>query len=39
MFCPRVLGHGLGGRVFRFLGEALRQARILIIGSTVVICG
>src|SRR5688500_10359938 len=28
-----------GGRVFRFFGEALRQAGVLILGSTMVIWG
>ncbi len=38
-FCLRVLGHVVSGRVFRFLGEALRQAGILILGSALVIFG
>jgi phospholipid/cholesterol/gamma-HCH transport system permease protein len=38
-FCARVLGSVYGGRVFRFFGEALRQAGILIMSSTLVICG
>jgi len=38
-FCGRVLGIVYSGRVFRFFGEALRQAGILILGSAVVIWG
>ena len=38
-FCTRVVGEVFGLRVFRFFGEALRQAGILIISSTIVICG
>jgi phospholipid/cholesterol/gamma-HCH transport system permease protein len=38
-FAARVIGAVLGGRVFRFLGEALRQAGILILGSALVIWG
>jgi phospholipid/cholesterol/gamma-HCH transport system permease protein len=38
-FCGRVLGLVYGLRVFRFFGEALRQAGILIISSTLVIWG
>jgi phospholipid/cholesterol/gamma-HCH transport system permease protein len=38
-FCGRILGAVFGGRVFRFFGEALRQAGILIMSSTLVICG
>jgi phospholipid/cholesterol/gamma-HCH transport system permease protein len=36
-FGARDLGQVLGGRVFRFFGEALRQCGILILGSTMVI--
>jgi phospholipid/cholesterol/gamma-HCH transport system permease protein len=36
-FSARVFGEILGGRVFRFFGEALRQAGVLIVGSTIVI--
>src|SRR6266516_6759664 len=36
-FCGKVLGHVYGLRVFRFFGEALRQAGVLILGSTIVI--
>jgi phospholipid/cholesterol/gamma-HCH transport system permease protein len=38
-FCGRVLGAVYTGKVFRFFGESLRQAGILIIGSTIVIWG
>ena len=38
-FCGRVLGQVYGLRVFRFFGEALRQAGILIVSSTLVIWG
>src|SRR6187200_1321772 len=38
-FCGRILGLVYSGRVFRFFGEALRQAGILILSSTVVIWG
>src|ERR1700710_92139 len=38
-FCGRLLGLVLTGRVFRFFGESLRQAGILIVGSTIVIWG
>lgn len=38
-FSARVWGEVLGGRVFRFFGEALRQAGILILGSALVIWG
>jgi phospholipid/cholesterol/gamma-HCH transport system permease protein len=38
-FGARVFGEVFGLRVFRFLGEALRQAGILIIGSALVIWG
>jgi phospholipid/cholesterol/gamma-HCH transport system permease protein len=38
-FCGRVMGEVYGGRVFRFFGEALRQAGVLIISSTLVIWG
>src|SRR6266498_4399151 len=38
-FCGRVLGLVYSGRVLRFFGEALRQAGILIVSSTIVICG
>jgi phospholipid/cholesterol/gamma-HCH transport system permease protein len=36
-FCARVFGEVFGGRVFRFFGETLRQAGVLIVGSTIVI--
>jgi phospholipid/cholesterol/gamma-HCH transport system permease protein len=38
-FCGRVVAHVYGLRVFRFFGEALRQAGILILSSTLVIWG
>jgi phospholipid/cholesterol/gamma-HCH transport system permease protein len=38
-FSTRVLGEVLGGRVFKFFGEALRQAGVLIVSSTLVIWG
>ncbi len=36
-FCGRILGQVYSLRVFRFFGEALRQAGILIVSSTMVI--
>jgi phospholipid/cholesterol/gamma-HCH transport system permease protein len=36
-FSARAVGELLRGRVFRFFGEALRQAGVLIVGSAVVI--
>lgn len=38
-FCARVMGLVYSGRVFKFFGEALRQAGVLILGSTIVIWG
>jgi phospholipid/cholesterol/gamma-HCH transport system permease protein len=38
-FCGRVVGDVYRLRVLRFFGEALRQAGILILGSTIVIWG
>src|SRR3954470_14265610 len=38
-FCAMVAGQFYSGRVFRFFGEALRQAGILILGSAMVIWG
>jgi phospholipid/cholesterol/gamma-HCH transport system permease protein len=38
-FGGKVTGLVYSGRVLRFFGEALRQAGILILGSTVVIWG
>src|SRR3954451_23210705 len=38
-FSGRIVGHVYTGRVLRFFGEALRQAGILILGSTLVIWG
>jgi phospholipid/cholesterol/gamma-HCH transport system permease protein len=36
-FAVRVVGEIFGLKVFRFFGEALRQAGVLILGSTIVI--
>ena len=38
-FCARVVGEVFTLKVFRFFGEALRQAGILILSSTLVIWG
>jgi phospholipid/cholesterol/gamma-HCH transport system permease protein len=38
-FCGRVLGQVYSLRVLKFIGEALRQAGILIVSSTLVIWG
>jgi phospholipid/cholesterol/gamma-HCH transport system permease protein len=38
-FSARIVGEVFGLRVFRFFGEALRQAGILIVSSTLVIWG
>jgi phospholipid/cholesterol/gamma-HCH transport system permease protein len=38
-FCSTVVGEVFGLRVFRFFGEALRQAGLLILSSTLVIWG
>jgi phospholipid/cholesterol/gamma-HCH transport system permease protein len=38
-FCSKVVGEVLGLKVFRFFGEALRQAGLLILSSTLVIWG
>jgi phospholipid/cholesterol/gamma-HCH transport system permease protein len=38
-FCSRIVGAVYGLRVFRFFGEALRQAGLLILSSTMVIWG
>ena len=38
-FCIEVLGRVTRARVFRFVGEALRQAGVLVLGSAVVIFG
>jgi phospholipid/cholesterol/gamma-HCH transport system permease protein len=38
-FCGRVVGDVYRLRVLRFFGEALRQAGVLILGSTIVIWG
>ena len=36
-FSARVVAEILRGRVLRFFGETLRQAGVLIVGSTIVI--
>jgi phospholipid/cholesterol/gamma-HCH transport system permease protein len=38
-FCGRIMFKVYNGRVFRFFGEALRQAGILITGSAVIVLG
>src|SRR5438034_2370523 len=38
-FCADVVARVYSGRVLRFFGETLRQAGILIVSSTIVICG
>jgi phospholipid/cholesterol/gamma-HCH transport system permease protein len=38
-FVGRVLAHVVTGRVFRFFGEGLRQAGLMIVSSTLVIWG
>jgi phospholipid/cholesterol/gamma-HCH transport system permease protein len=38
-FCTRVVGEVFGLKVFRFFGEALRQAGLLILSSTLVVWG
>src|ERR671915_374411 len=38
-FCAKVMGIVYSGRVMVFFGEALRQAGILILGSTIVVWG
>jgi phospholipid/cholesterol/gamma-HCH transport system permease protein len=38
-FCARVVGEVYSARVFRFTGETLRQAGIIILGSALVIWG
>jgi phospholipid/cholesterol/gamma-HCH transport system permease protein len=38
-FCTRVVGEVVTLKVFRFFGEALRQAGVLILSSTLVIWG
>src|SRR6478672_10574449 len=38
-FAATVMGQVFTGKVFRFFGEALRQAGVLILGSTLVIWG
>ena len=39
LFVGRVMRDVFGGRVFRFFGETLRQAGVLIVSSALVICG
>src|SRR2546423_9495679 len=38
-FCGTIVGRVYSGRVFRFFGESLRQAGILILSSALIICG
>jgi phospholipid/cholesterol/gamma-HCH transport system permease protein len=38
-FCVMVIGQVFSGRVFKYFGESLKQAGILILGSTTVIFG
>lgn len=38
-FCVMVMGQVFSGRVFKYFGESLKQAGILILGSTTVIFG
>ena len=38
-FCGAVMGLVFSGRVFKYFGEVLNQAGILILGSTTVIWG
>jgi phospholipid/cholesterol/gamma-HCH transport system permease protein len=38
-FCSRIVGEVFSGKVLRFFGEALRQAGVLILSSTLVIWG
>jgi len=38
-FCTMVISHVFSGRVFKYFGEALNQAGILVLGSTTVIFG
>ena len=38
-FCSRIVGEVFTLKVFRFFGEALRQAGLLILSSTLVIWG
>ena len=37
-FCSRIVADVFSLRVLRFFGETLRQAGILILSSTIVIC-
>jgi phospholipid/cholesterol/gamma-HCH transport system permease protein len=36
-FCGQIVGRVISGRVLRFLGEALRQAGVLIVGSAIIV--
>ena len=38
-FCSKIVGEVFRLRAFRFFGESLRQAGILIVGSTIIIWG
>src|SRR4029079_1923493 len=38
-FCPRMVAEVFTLKVFRFFGEGLRQAGLLILSSTIVIWG
>ncbi len=38
-FCLKVAANVLDGKVFRFIGETLRQAGILIVGSALIVLG
>jgi phospholipid/cholesterol/gamma-HCH transport system permease protein len=38
-FCGKIVIKVLNGRVFRFIGETLRQAGILITGSAIIVLG
>src|SRR3954453_13713394 len=38
-FCLRIVGEVFGLKVFRFFGEGLRQAGLMILSSTIVIWG
>jgi phospholipid/cholesterol/gamma-HCH transport system permease protein len=36
-FCGQIVGRVLSGRVLRFVGETLRQAGVLIVGSAIIV--
>jgi phospholipid/cholesterol/gamma-HCH transport system permease protein len=36
-FCGQIVGRVLSGRVLRFIGETLRQAGVLIVGSAIIV--